>query len=331
MAQVTGTYSTYDVAGQREELFNLISNTSPEETPFMSGIRTMNLQSRHPEWQTDANATPANNAQVEGDTFAYTAPTATVRPGNYTQTSTKTFLITRTADIVDKAGRDRETAYQKIKQGVELRTDVEVALVSNQASVAGNDTTARQSAGFPAWITSNDSRGAGGADGGFSAGIVAVATNGTQRAFTKVINDTVIIAAYNSGGNVTRVVCSPYVKTVMTTFMSDTNVAAFRYAADTKKNAIIAAADIYLSDFGEIEFFPNRQMARAGAGVARNALYVDPGKIALGWLDPIHEDREVARVSDATPTVLICEFSLIMKNQAAHGIAADLFGLTAST
>ena len=118
-------------------------------------------------------------------------------------------------------------------------------MVINVASLAGNDTTGRQSAGFPAWLTSNDSRGAGGSDGGYNSGtgVVDAATNGTQRAFTKSILDTVIAATYVSGGEPSKMYMSPYNKQVFSSFMSDTDVAQFRYNAGRGKNMIIASAD----------------------------------------------------------------------------------------
>ena len=52
------------------------------------------------------------------------------------------------------------------------------------------------------------------ASGGFSAGIVGAATNGTQRALTKALLDTAISAAYVAGGNPKVFMVSPYAKTV---------------------------------------------------------------------------------------------------------------------
>jgi len=38
-----------------------------------------------------------------------------------------------------------------------------------------------------------------------------------------------------------------------------------------------------------------------------------------------------AKTGDAEKRVLLTEYTLIMKNEAAHGVAADLYGLTATT
>lgn len=334
MAQITNTYSSYDAVGNREELMDVIFMISPEETPFLSLIGRSGCDSRFPEWQTDALATPdETNAAVEGDEFTYDAVTPTERVGNHTQISKKQFLITRTQERVSKAGRRSEIARETRKKGIELRTDMEIIAMFNQASLAGNDTTARLSGGFRAWLETNTDLGATGANGGWNAGtsIVDAATNGTQRAFTKTIMDGVIENVYTSGGNPTVLMVSPYVKRVFSTFMSDTNVAQFRTNMSGRKQGVItAAADIYVSDFGEINVVPNRQMARHGANSARNAFLITPDMVELNVLDPVKLVKP-AKTGDADKRVLITEWTLCVKNEQAHGVAADLFGLTAAS
>lgn len=86
---------------------------------------------------------------------------------------------------------------------------------------------------------------------------------------------------------------------------------------------------VYLSDFGEALVKSNRQMA-TDATSARNALLIDPKYASVGILRPMQTEYP-AKTGDANKFVIKCEWSLVMKNQAAHGIAADLFGLTSST
>ena len=76
MAQVTNTYSSYDLVGAREDLQDRIYMISPTETPFQQNVGTIDVKNKKHEWQTDALAAAASNAQVEGDEFTYTAPTA---------------------------------------------------------------------------------------------------------------------------------------------------------------------------------------------------------------------------------------------------------------
>ena len=336
MAQIANTYETYDAVGNREELADKIYQITPEETPFLSLIGRKPVSSVHPEWQLDTlGAVDLTNNQPEGNDWTYDAISPTSRVGNYTQISEKSILISRTQDRTSKAGRKSELAREVAKKGVELRIDMEAIALSNQASTAGtgNGATNRKLGGMRAWLASNDSMDAGGSSGGFNSGtsVVDAATNGTQRAFTKAILDAVILSAYNAGGSPKTLMLSPYVKTVFSTFMSDSNVALQRYAAPSKgQTTIVAAADMYLSNFGPISVVPNRQMARAGATVARNAFLVDPSMVSLGVFDDIQINKP-AKTGDAEKRVLNCEYTLLVNNEAAHGVAADLYGLTAST
>lgn len=336
MAQVTNTYETYDAVGNREELADKIYQITPEETPLLGLIGRKPVSSTHPEWQTDTLASPdtANN-QPEGDDWSYAAITPTTRVGNYAQISNKRIIVSRTQDRTSKAGRKSELAREVAKKGVELRTDMEVICLSNQASLAGsgNGATNRKLGGLRAWLASNDDLGATGSSGGFnsSTSVVDAATNGTQRAFTKAILDAVILSTYNAGGNPNTLMVSPYVKTVFSRIMDDADVVPLRKEVKGKNQAtIVAAADMYLSDFGLISVIPNRQMARAGAATARNAFLLDPKMISLGVFDDIQLVKP-AKTGDAEKRVLVTEYTLLVNNEAAHGVAADLYGLTAST
>ena len=333
---IVNTYETYDARGNREELADIISMITPEETPFISAIGDRKVDSVHPEWQTDTLATPdTTNNRPEGSDWTYQAIVPTTRVGNYTQISDKRIIISATQEVVNKAGRRSELARETRKKGVELRTDQEVIALSNQASSAGSGdgATNRTTGGLRAWIATNDDLGATGASGGFNSGtgVVDAATNGNQRAFTKTIMDTVIASTYTAGGNVNMIMASPYVKRVFSTFMSDTNVASQRYVTPKSgQTKIVGAADTYESDFGEMSFVVNRQMARAGAAIARNVFFLDTEKLARGNLRPIQLETP-AKTGDATKRVLVTEWTLIVDNEASQGVAADIYGLTAST
>jgi len=340
MSLVTNAFTSYSGDSgskrNRETFSDLISMITPEETPFYSLIRKESVDGTHPEWSTDTLATPVTtNKNFEGDTYAFTAITPTVRVGNYCQISMKQFAITETQEVVSKAGPKSEVGRERAKKGIDLRCDIEAAMLSNNASIAGAQVTARQSGGLRAWIATNDSIAGGGSSGGFnsSTGVVDAATNGSnQRTFTKTLLDDNIELVYKAGGNPTVLMLSPYLKRVFSTFMSDSNVAAFRTPLTGKsQGTIVGAADCYLSDFGLIDVVPNRQMARVGATLNRNAFLLTPDKLAKGFLRDIQEDKEVAKTGDALPRVIKAEWTLIVKNEAAHGCIADLFGTTSST
>ena len=330
MAVIAGTFQSTSAAGNREELSDVVNRTTPEDTPIYSTIEKISVKTTHPEWEVDDLAAPAANIQLEGDEYTFGTTTPVERMGNYTQIMRKSGIISRTQDKTDNAGKAEQTKYQKLKKGIELRKDVEFAIVDTNASVAG---ATREFGSLSTWIETNVNRGATGTNGGYSSGtgLTVAPGNGDQRAFTKTIMDNVMQQGYQNGANFRHVFCSPYVKSVFVTFMSDSNVASFRYAASSgKNNSIVANADVYEGPFGKVMIQPNRVMAGA-AGLARNVFFVDPEYLQFGWLDKIHEDKNVAKTGDANKFVLIGEGTLVVKNEKGMGVAADVFGLTSST
>lgn len=333
MAQVANTYETYDAVGIREELSNKIWQITPEETPFLSLIGRKSVSTTHPEWQTDTlGSVDLDNNQPEGNDWSYDAIAPTTRVGNYAQISEKSLIISRTLENTDKAGRKSELAREVGKRGMELKIDMEAIVMSNQAASAGtgNGATNRKLAGFRAWLATNDSLGTNGASGSFSNGIQGAATNGDQRATTKALFDDVMLSAVNAGGKPTVAMMSNYNKQVVSRFLDDADIVPLRKELGKGAATIVGAADAYLTDFGLITFVPNTQMTRAGATIARNVFLIDPTMVTLGVYDDV-QIHKPAKTGDAEKRVLNVEYTLIVNNEAAHGVIADTYGLSAST
>lgn len=319
MAQPAETFSSYDAVGNREDLSDIIYDWSPDETVFMSNIGTSNAKAKRHDWQTDVlTAASATNAVIEGDDAITDASTPTVRPQNYTQISDKVARVTGTQEVVDKAGRGSEMDYQVAKRSRELKTDVEKQMLSNTASVIGDDTTARVSGGMAAWVETNSDRGATGTDGGYNTGtgVVDAAGNGTQRAFSETILKNVMKARADAGASqkTTQLYMGSHVKTVASGFPG---IAAQRNQSNDKAAKIVGAADMYLSDFGWVAFIYSQHIA------ARDALFVDPDMVSMAILRDFHS-ADLARTGDTMRKQILVEYTLKVNNEKAHGVAADL-------
>ena len=313
MAIVANTFTRYSAIGIREDLSNVIYNISPEETPFISNIGRENVKNTYFEWQTDSlAAASASNAALEGDDVgSFTAVNPTSRIGNYTQISTKNVIISGTLEALDKAGRRSELTYQLAKLGSELKRDMESALLANQSPVAGNTTTARRTAGLPAFIKTNTSFGTGGAD---TSGIAA-RTDGTQRAFTEALLKGVIAKVWESGGTPTMLMVGSFNKQAASGFNGIAT--RFRDVPAGQQAQIVGAADVYVSDFGTVNIVPNRFQR------ARDAFVVDPQYASMAVLRPLQQ-MELAKTGDAEKRLMLVEYGLKVNNEAAHGIVADL-------
>lgn len=328
MAIIANTVLTTAATGNREEVDDLVSLITPADTPLYSGMGKGKAASKHPEWEIETLDTPAANAQPEGGEYNYDAVTAPTRPGNYTQIFNKTFVFSGSQGAVDNVGNVEKRAHEMMKKGKALKKDIEYSILDNTASTNSDP---RRSGGLPTWFTTNVSRGGGGgASGGFSGGVTTVETTGTLRAWTKALTDTVLQSVYNSGGNVSTLVVSPYNKGVFATFMSDSNVANQRHPVQAgQKISIIGTADIYESPWGPVEVVPNRVMA-GSASLARRVYAIDWDMLQWLSLRPIQEDT-VAKTGDAEKGVLIHEGCLKVRNEAGLGVIADVYGLTASS
>jgi hypothetical protein len=311
------TYQTYTAIGQREDLANVIYNISPTDTPFMTSVGKTSATAVYHEWQKDSlAAVNTSNAVVEGAAASDATLSPTTRIGNRTQISAKTVKVSGTLETVNKAGRKSEKAYQLAKASAEIKRDMEAILLSNQVASAGDATTARTLGGLQAWLNTNYSGGTSGTAG--ASGTTARVT-GTDRAFTQTILNTVIQSAYVAGGSPTILMVTPAQKVVASTFAG----IATRYK-DIPSNvqaSIIAAADVFVSDFGTISIVPNRFIPNSDNDDV--AFLLDPEMASVAYLRPF-QTNELAKTGDADVTQLLVEYTLEVKNEAAHGIIADL-------
>jgi Family of unknown function (DUF5309) len=315
MAVPAQTVQAVGRIGIREDLSDIIYNISPTDTPFVSAIGKGKADNTYTEWQTDTLvAANAENATIQGDDLANESRPATTRVGTHTQIFKKVIGTSTTARAVKTAGRSDEHAYQVAKAGKEMKRDMEAAFTTNRASVAATASVAGKTAGALAWLTTNVSRGVGGANGGFSAGIVAAATNGTQRTSTEALLKGVIAAAWNSGGEPTMALMSLTQKQTAAAFVG---LADQRRETGDKRLKIIAGADVYVSDVGEITFVPDRFCS------TRDILVADPTMWEIATLDPMQR-RTLANTGLADRTALYCEVALKSLNESGSGVVADL-------
>jgi hypothetical protein len=313
------TFQTYQSIGNREDLTDVIYNISPTDTPFMSSVGKTKATAVYHEWQTDSLAAAAQNAVVEGADASSLTVTPTVRVGNRCQISSKTVQIAGTQESVDKAGRKSEKAYQLAKASAELKRDMEKILLDNNAAVTGDASTARELGSLQAWINTNASVGATAGAAG-SLGTTA-RTSGDDRTFTEALLKANIKSVYEAGGNPTVLMTTPTQKQVVSTFAG---IAAQRYMAPADKpSTIVGAADVYLSDFGTLSVVPNRFMTADSDDSGHQAFVLDPEYAAIAYLRPF-QTNELAKTGDSEKTQLLVEYTLEVKNEAAHGIIADL-------
>jgi hypothetical protein len=301
----------------REDLDAALSSISPTETIFMSSIGTRNVDNTYFEWSEVDLAAAGDNRAVEGDAATNSAPTNAVRKGNYTQISTKTVEVSSTNQAVNGVADAQTVAKQVAYKLSEMKRDMEKMLLDNVAASAGTASTARQTAGLPAFLTTNTARGAGGADGTTSgtgsAGYPdAAATDGTARAITETILKGVIADCWDEGAEPSVVLCGSSQKQTISGFTG--NATRYKEAEDSKLNAAI---DVYISDFGELQIVPARHIR------SRDVFVLDPNYAAVAYLQTAKQEP-LAKNGLSERRLISAEYGLQVTSEKAHGVIADV-------
>ena len=333
MAAPLGAFQTFQAVGNREDLEDVIYSISPTETPFMTMASRVSATAVLHEWQTDALTAAAANRQIEGDDAANGTSVATSRLGNYCQIASKYAIVTDTQQAVDKAGRASEMSYQVAKRLGELKRDIELALTQNQGSSAGAATVARSTASVESWLTlaagasmtgNGTSVGVGYSAGGgittpgwTSGGTILAPTDATTAGtFTVAPLRAVIRACWTAGGNPGIIMCGPVTKQTISGFAGIATL--YREAGSTSKGtAIVGAADLYISDFGEHRVVPNR-FSRD-----RTCLVLDMDYWKVAYLRKVSQ-KEIARTGASIKRFIDVEFALVAANPQSSGKICDI-------
>lgn len=318
MAVTANTNETYDVSTIREDLSEALASVSPLETVFMSAIGTRSVDNTFFEWSEVDLAAAATNTQIEGDVgLSNSAPTNAVRKGNYTNISAKVVEVSDTNQSVNGVANAQTVAKQVAYKLSEMKRDMEKMCLSNVAGNAGASGTARVTAGLPAFLTTNASRGTGGADGttsgsGTSGYPNAAATDGTQRAITEALLKGVIADCWDQGATPSIVLCGSSQKQTISTFTG--NATRYKEAEDSKLNAAI---DVYISDFGELQIVPARHIR------SRDVFVLDPSYAEIAYLQTAKQ-KPLARTGLSERRLISAEWGLQITSEKAHGVVADV-------
>ena len=125
----------------------------------------------------------------------------------------------------------------------------------------------------------------------------------------------VLQSVWDSGGDLVNLMLGPVNKQNMSAF---SGIATKTFNRDAEvPTAVIAAADVYVSDFGVLSVFANRFSRE------RDAIVWDPAFTSFNFLRPFRS-VPLAKTGDAEKRMLLVEWTLKVRNEAALGIIADL-------
>ena len=306
MGALSNAFDTFGASGIREDLADFITTISPEETPFVSSIGTTKCGQRQHTWQTDTLAAAGANAVLEAEAYAAAARTPTSTMTNNVQHFVKQFMITDVADVVNTAGRAKESAYHLVKAGKELKRDFEFSQFTNASAASGSAGTAAAApkmTNLSYYVT--NVTGNTGYSGVIRTGQTEMCATAltviTEGCFNLILQD-----IWDEGGRPNAV----YVGGLNKRLISGWGTSASRVWDGAKK--ITNAVDVYESDFGVLQLKLDRYCFSAFGYILDESLW----KRA-----ELHPTRrvEIGRTGLGTPFMLHSAWTLEARNPTGNG------------
>ena len=322
MAAVAGTSSTYSVGsggGNREDLEDTIHELFADENYCQANLDSVDASATLHEWLGDELDAPGSNINIEGDEASFNTISNPARYSNYCQIVKKTFIISGTQEVVNKAGRASEVGRQAVKKMREGANDLEWAIARNQAGTAGAAATGRSFASIETWIGATAASStaatqvvlatstASATTPPIASGTPGTApTDGTTTAsFVETSLQLALESNWNNGSTTNIIAVNATAKNDLNAF---SGIAQRRVDVGREQQAsIIGAADFYVSNFGTHQVVLHRHVR------ASVALCLDTSLWAIGNLRPWMSEP-LAKTGDAEKRQILCEKVVVCRN-----------------
>ena len=280
---------SYNNPTMREDLIDVITNLSPQDTQFFSGLKRGRVaKSTLHEWPVDAYAVPTNTSAdkkaVEGADFGAGDVTNPTRRSNHTQIVLQDWKVSGTEMATDHAGMRNPKDYHQGKSMVNWKLKAEWSLIHG-VDTAGNATTAREMGGLFNKITTN-----------------AVAASA---ALTETLLGDYLELAWSKGGSVDEIYVGMKLKRKISSF-----TAGSTKNMDAKDKRLILAVDVYESDTGVQKIMLHRYIDSVVSGAGTYNLL---GLTTSTWgYSPLREPKnyDAPQGGDYVKGAIVGEFTL---------------------
>lgn len=280
---------TYNNPSMKEDLLDVITNLSPTETQFFSGLKKNKAASTLHQWLVDTydavTNTSADKKAVEGADFGAGDVVNPTRKSNYTQIVRQDWKVSGTEMAVAHAGMASPKAYHMAKAMTNWKNKAEWALIHGVAA-AGDASTARELGGLFDQIDTN---------------VVAnAATDLTEELLGSYLGD-----IWDEGGDADAAYVGKTLKQVISGFTAG---ATKNFDASDKR--LINTIDVYESDFGVLKIFKHRYVdsVLAAADTSNLLLLTEATWAYAGLREPTNYDAP--KGGDYEKGAIIGEFTL---------------------
>lgn len=300
--------------GNREDLSSVITLLEPKSTPFVTMCKKAKATATYHEWLVDALEDPETEGVNEGaDVTSFSdAHENVARLGNRIQHFRRAWRVSKQQEAVSSAG-EQNKARAKSKKALELKRDVETALLSDNNSATEDGTTANRLRGLGNWLDS-----AGPSD--VAAAFRTPAASILSAAPTEITFNDVIASVFSVKGSVDKLVClagTELRKKISQFTRTDNNAseAVYQVNQDATAKTVTLSVNVFDSDFGLVSIINGNPKCMPAT---TRGYIIDPSYVGIATLIP-EGSVELEDQGGGPRGYVDCFHTLVCHDPRAHG------------
>ncbi|MHB4774366.1 SU10 major capsid protein [Klebsiella pneumoniae] len=295
--------NTSAMTAQHKNLSDVVSNISPEDTPFMTLIGKGTVDNVLFYWAEEELAKVGANAAKEGADAKDHVDNLLIERNNYTQIFTKTVKLSGSSMVNAIAGNKQKLANQVELRAKELKRDMEFAFVgTGQVKTGETSTVGRMTAGFQAQVDS---------------------ANIIDKAGVAVTEDDlneVLVRIFEQGGTPDYIMCHPRIRAAIVAILSAKEGRIRDIANGTE---LVNDIKDYTSSVGSVKIINNRWAKYDATTGVGDIMVFDSSMWSVESLRP-YSLSELAKTGDYEARQLVTEVGLKNKSFKSSGLITNV-------
>ena len=323
--------TTYNVAGDREDLTDFLTILSPEDTPKVSTFaKTKRMTNAYQEWQVDSLSPVSFGGVLEGqDVLAFSNQAVNrARIGNYVQQFREQWMVSRLQEASDVAGVASEVANAKMKCMRELKRSIEAAIGSDNDRQQEAPPAPYKLRALGKWISASPGTDVPAAFRTPSGNIDTTATGSLgESAFNDVFQS---IFQQVGGRRSYTLFAGPNLKRAISKFQRQEGASGttktYQVTQDASEHKIDLDVTVYVGDFHTVTVVPdlfNGIVDGADPSTTTNqqkarGYVIDPELVGIGYMLGI-ESNELPDLGGGRRGFILAALTLLVKNPLGLG------------
>ena len=323
--------TTYNVAGDREDLTDFLTILAPEDTPKISTFaKTKRMTNAYQEWQVDTLSPVSFGGVLEGqDVLAFSNQAVNrARLGNYVQQFREQWMVSRLQEASDVAGISSEVANAKMKAMREIKRDSEACIGSDNGRQQEAPPSPYKCRALGKWISTSPGSDVPAAFRTPSANIDTTATGSlSESAFNDVFQS---IFQQVGGRRSYTLFAGPSLKRAISKFQraegSSGTTKTYMVTQNADEHQIDLDVTMYVGDFHTVTIVPDlfngildgADPSTTTSQQKARGYVIDPELVGIGYMLGI-ESNELPDLGGGRRGFILAALTLMVKNPLGLG------------